>query len=183
VAGLGAPAAKSAAEVPPDLVELGAVRGAYGVMGWVRMALLGSDGTVLLSAPDWWLKKTGIAWRVAPTARRRHGTALLATWAGCDSKEAADALKGAVVAVPRSAFPPVSAGEYYWADLPGCRVINRDGDDLGQVTGLRENAGGQWLEVNDGVSKAALLIPMVEQYVEAVDPAASVIRVDWHRDW
>jgi ribosomal 30S subunit maturation factor RimM len=62
-------------------------------------------------------------------------------------------------------------------------VINRDGEDLGQVTGLREATGGQWLEVNDGVSKAALLIPMVEQYVEAVDPAARVIRVDWHRDW
>ena len=56
------------------------------------------------------------------------------------------------MAVPRSALScrwPQS--EYYWVDLPGCRVVNRDGDDLGEVTGLRENAGGQWLEVSDGV--------------------------------
>ena len=179
----GESAAQVAAEVPPDLVELGAVRGAYGVKGWVRLALLGSDGTVLLGTPQWWLGKSGSTWGVAPTGVRRHGAVLLAKWPGCESKEDAEELKGAWVAVPRSGFPPLGEGEYYWADLPGCRVINRDAEELGRVTGLRENAGGQWLEVSDGVGKGVLLIPLVEQYVEAVDPPARTIRVDWNRDW
>lgn len=179
----GESAAHAAAEVPPDLVELGAVRGAYGVKGWVRLALLGSDGTVLLGAPQWWLSKADSTWCVAPTGVRRHGASLLAKWPGCESKEAADELRGASAAVPRSGFPPLAAGEYYWADLPGCRVINRDDEELGRVSGLRENAGGQWLEVSDGVGKGVLLIPLVEQYVEAVDPSARTIRVDWNRDW
>jgi small subunit ribosomal protein S16 len=77
-------AAASAAEVPPDLVELGAVRGAYGLIGWVRIGLLGSDGTVLLNTPDWWLGKAGANWSVKPTGRR-HGE-LLGKWPGCDSE-------------------------------------------------------------------------------------------------
>ncbi len=176
-------AAASAAEVPPDLVELGAVRGAYGLIGWVRIRLLGSDGTVLLNTPDWWLGKAGANWSVKPTGRRRHGSELLGKWPGCDSKEAADALKGASVAVPRSGFPALAESEHYWVDLPGCRVVDRDGNDLGKVTGLRENAGGQWLEVSDGVRSSAMLIPLVEQFVDSIDPAARIIRVDWKPDW
>ena len=180
--GQGDPAA-DAAEGPPDLVELGTVRGAYGVKGCVRIGLFGSDGTVLLNALDWWLRKAGAIWRVKPTGRRRHASDLLGKWADCDSKEAADGLKGASVAVPRSAFPPLGESESYWVDLPGCRVVDRDGNDLGEVTGLRENAGGQWLEVSDGVGRGVMLIPLVEQYVDSIDSTARIIRVDWKPDW
>jgi 16S rRNA processing protein RimM len=172
--------AADAAAPPPDRVTQGAVRGAYGVRGWVRIALAGSE-SVLAAAPVWWLEQHG-AWRaVEPEAMRRHGALLLAKWPGCDTKEAADALKGAQVAVARSAFPPAGAGEFYWADLAGCRVVNRAGEPLGEVRGLRENAGGQWLEVDDGT--ALRLIPLVEAYVDEVDPAARCVRVDWQRDW
>jgi 16S rRNA processing protein RimM len=177
------PAATAAADVPPDLVELGAVSGAYGVKGWVRIALFGSEGSVLLDSEDWWLMQEGRSSRVTPEARRRYGKSVLAKWSGCESREAADQLRGVVVAVPRREFPPVSEGSYYWVDLLGCQVLNRGGDDLGQVSGLRENAGGQWLEIRDHRTAGVLLIPLVEQFVEAVDPTARVIRVDWERDW
>jgi 16S rRNA processing protein RimM len=163
-------------------VALGSVRGAYGVKGWVRIALFGDD-TVLRLTPQWWLQDVRGARCVAPEEQRRHGAALLAKWSGCESKEAADALKGVAVAVPRSAFPPAAEGEFYWADLAGCRVVNRDGEALGEVSGLRENAGGQWLEVSGTAGGNVLLVPLVERYVDAVDPAARVIRVDWQRDW
>jgi 16S rRNA processing protein RimM len=174
----------SAAEsAPPDLVELGAVRGAYGVKGWVRVALRGSDGSVLQNVPTWWLLDHRQARPIVPTAHRRHGAELVAKWPGCESKEQADALKGARLAVPRIAFPAVGDGEVYWADLLGCRVVNRAGDELGVVLGLRENAGGQWLEVGGEPHGNVRLIPLVAQYVEAVDPSAREVRVDWDRDW
>jgi 16S rRNA processing protein RimM len=181
VAGRGAPAADAA--VPPDLVQLGIVRGAYGVRGWVRIDLFGSEGALLLAASRWWLQQDRSVWAVLPTARRRHRSELLGKWPGCDTKEAADALKGVTVCVPRSEFPPLLEGEYYWFDLPGCRVVDREGKELGEVTGLRENAGGQWLEVEDGRGAGVILIPLVEQYVEAVELDQRVIRVDWKADW
>jgi len=181
VARAGPPA--GAVEAPPDLVELGAVRGPYGIKGWVRVALFGSKGEVLLGVPRWWLLKDGFAQEVTPQSRRRYGAALLAKWPGCDSKEAAETLRGATIAVSRRAFPAAPPGEYYWSDLIGCSVVNREGVHLGQVHNLSENSGGQWFEVIDGSDGVERLIPLVEQYVDAVDLPARLIRVDWKRDW
>lgn len=173
-------------EVPPaDLVELGAVRGSYGVRGSVRIAPFAADGKVLEAVAGWWLIRGGSRERLSVQSCRRHGTAILAKWAGCESKEAADALKGATVAVARGEFPPLAEGEHYLSDLLGSRVVNRSGETLGEVAGLRANevAGvlRQWLEVTD--QAGTCLIPLVEPYVDEVDVAGRVIRVDWQRDW
>jgi 16S rRNA processing protein RimM len=170
---------------PADLVELGSVRGAYGVRGWVRVAPHAVDGHVLGEVEHWWLTTAGRTTRVTASERRRHRTEWLAKWAGCETKEDADALKGAGVAVERSRFPALGPGEHYLADLVGSRVVNRSGDALGNVTGLRANdvagVSRQWLEVQDG--DALRLIPLVEAYVDSVDAAGRVVRVDWQRDW
>jgi 16S rRNA processing protein RimM len=173
----------AAATTPPDLVELGAVHGAYGVKGWVRVALRGSDGGVLQDARTWWLLEPDGVRPIVPQACRRHGAALLAKWAGCESKEMAEALKGVALAVPRSEFPPPAQGEFYWVDLLGCGVVNRNGDHLGDVAGLRENSGGQWLEVSNGPDGEVRLIPLVELFVESVDLRQRVVRVDWDNEW
>lgn len=177
-----------AAEAPPDLIDLGTVRGAYGVKGWARLALQGSDGSVLQQAATWWLRSEARTALVEPQGFRRHGAAWLAKWAGCETPEQAESLKGATLAVPRSAFPPAKSGEWYWIDLLGSTVVNRQSEVLGVVAGLRENAGGQWLEVRaeGGEAKGEadpMLIPMVEQYVESVDVAGRRVQVDWARDW
>jgi 16S rRNA processing protein RimM len=175
----------SEAAAPADLIELGAVRGAYGVRGWVRIAPHAADGGVLEAVRDWWLVHAGARRPVAVEQIRRHGTAVLAKWPGCESKEDADALRGAAVAVARGSFPPLPEGEHYLSDLLGSRVVNRSGETLGEVSGLRANVTAgvlrQWLEVADGASTH--LIPLVETYVDAIDPAGGVVRVDWQRDW
>lgn len=177
----------SEAAGPRDLIELGAVRGAYGVKGWVRIAPHAADGGVLESVRTWWIVAGDRrhSEQVTVEASRRHGAAILAKWPGCDSKEAADALKGATVAVARGEFPALPEGEHYLSDLLGSEVVNRAGDRLGEVSGLRANevAGvlRQWLEVTDG--EHTHLIPLVAPYVDAVDAAGRVVRVDWQRDW
>lgn len=185
-------AQSGSAAAPPDLIDLGTVRGAYGVKGWARLALPGSDGAVLQQATTWWLRSRVGALRgaapVEPQGFRRHGAAWLAKWAGCETPEQAESLKGATLAVPRSAFPPAKSDEWYWIDLLGSTVVDRQGEVLGVVAGLRENAGGQWLEVRaeGGEAKGEadpMLIPIVEQYVESVDVAGRRVQVDWARDW
>jgi ribosomal 30S subunit maturation factor RimM len=46
---------------------------------------------------------------------------------------------------------------------------------------LREVGPAQWLEVDDG--QATRLIPLVEQYLDAIDVEAQVVRVDWQEQW
>jgi 16S rRNA processing protein RimM len=175
-----------AADTPAaDLIELGAVRGAYGVRGWMRVAPFAADGGVLEAVDDWWLIRGGDKRGVTVEGRRRHGTSILVKLPGCETKEAADALRGATVAVARNRFPPLPQGQHYLGDLLGSRVVNRTGEVLGEVSGLRANevAGvlRQWLEVTDGTDTH--LVPLVEPYVDEVDAAARVVRVDWQRDW
>jgi 16S rRNA processing protein RimM len=175
----------SRAVASADLIELGVVRGAYGVRGWMRIAPFATDGGVLEAVDDWWLIRGSDKQRVAVEGRRRHGTSILAKLPGCETKEAADALNGATVAVARDRFPPLPEGQHYLGDLLGSRVVNRTGEALGEVSGLRasEVAGvlRQWLEVTEGTDTR--LIPLVEPYVDEVDAAAKVVRVDWQRDW
>jgi 16S rRNA processing protein RimM len=167
--------------VPADLVELGAVRGAYGVKGWARVQPFDAEATVLRAARRWWLQGKGQTASVEVTAVRRHGGLLLAKWQGWESPEAIDAVRGATVSVPRSEFPPLPAGEYYWSDLIGAEVINRDGVLLGQVQALANNGAHDLLQVAG--SAGVLLVPLVPAYVDEVNVGARVIRVDWQTDW
>jgi 16S rRNA processing protein RimM len=177
--------------VPDDLVELGAVTGAYGVRGWARVRPFG-DGDVLRAVRTWWLArhpqthadadamKRG-AQHVTVEACRRHTGMLVAKWSGWDTPEAVEALRGATVLVARADFPPLEQGEFYWVDLIGAQVVNRAGVNLGFVSGLRNNGAQDLLEVQG--ARAPLLIPLIPQYVDDVDLAARRVRVDWELDW
>jgi len=166
---------------PADLVALGVVRGAFGVQGWVRIQPLGTDAT-LHATRAWWLQQPERAEQALDlTGVKRHSGALLAKWQGCDSPETADTFKGATIAVSRSQFPPLPEGEFYWVDVIGARVVNRQGVELGTVSGLTSNGAQDLLQVQGG--DGVLLMPMVPSYIESVDVAAREVRVDWDVDW
>ena len=92
--------------------------------------------------------------------------------------------------VARSSFPTAAEDEFYWVDLIGVEVFNRDGHALVRVTALidtgphsvlcvrRPDAGP---EVPD--TAAERLIPFVAAYIDRVDMAARRIEVDWGLDY
>lgn len=174
-------------EAPPtDLVELGVVRGAYGLKGWARIAPHDAEAVVLRAARRWWLKHGSQVVELEVTGVRRHGGGVVAKWVGCDNPEAVEQLRGARVSVGRGDFPAAADGEFYWVDLVGARVINRAGVELGRVTGLRNNGAQDLLEVAPGAAggaTTAVLVPLVDGYVDAIDAKQGVIRVDWEADW
>lgn len=180
--------------VAQDLVELGWLRGAYGLRGWTHVQPYASEGEVLRATRQWWLLRPGAAARadsawgpVEVTGVRTQGAGLVAKWRGCEAREAAQAFKGWRVAVPRTAFPPLPAGQYYWVDLIGAAVVNRSGQRLGVVRGLRSNGAQDLLEVErtdaQETASSPILIPMVAAYVETVEVAEKLIRVDWDAHW
>jgi len=180
---------------PQDWVARGAVRGAYGLKGWIRVDPFATDGMVLAGASVWWLAQGQARRSLTVEESRRHGQSMLAKCVEIDSKEAADTLRGATAGVARSDFPPLRNGEYYLADLVGRGVVNRQGVELGTIVGLRsgkaadaQGAQAQWIEVlgnrvvgAQGPHAPSLLIPLIDQYVDAID--ADSVRVDWQTDW
>ena len=144
---------------------------------------------MLRSTRRWWLVSSEGTRRLEVSAVRRQGAGLVAKWAGCDSPEAAEALKGAQVAVARCDFPRLGKGEYYWVDLIGLRVINRSERELGTVKGLRPSAAHDLLEIEPGSvgeensGGREILVPVVADFIDAIDLDAGIIRVNWEPEW
>lgn len=114
---------------------------------------------------------------------RAHGNTVLALLEGLETREAAMALKGSEVGVPRDRFPAAEEGEYYWTDLQGMQVLNREGVCLGAVDSLFSNGAQSVLVVRCGDREGEWLIPFVAAFVDDVDEAARQIRVDWRPEW
>jgi 16S rRNA processing protein RimM len=94
---------------------------------------------------------------------------------GVESREAAGALRGVELLVPRSAAPALEDDEWWAEDLVGCRVV--DGPrELGHVERLMPLPSCEALEVASG--DETFLVPLVRDAVRSVDVAAKVIDVD-----
>lgn len=163
---------------------MGRVAAPYGVKGWVKVLPLTAEPATLLSHAQWWVRRRGdTQWQVrALESGRQHGATLLAQLAGLADREAAAALAGADVGVPRTALPAPEEDEYYWADLTGLAVVNRQGVALGVVREVAEFGAHPVLRVEDG-SGAQRLIPFVAAYVDGVDLPGKRIEVDWQPEY
>jgi 16S rRNA processing protein RimM len=163
-----------------DMVVMGRIAGAFGVKGWVKVQPFTGSVDSLLGYPVWWLGRAG-AWSERKLCEgTAHGRVLIAHLAGCEDRESAAVLKGAEVAVPREQLPRSAQGEYYWADLIGLEVANREGVPLGRVVRLIETGANQVLVLGGDRER---LIPFIEPVVMAVDLASGRLTVDWEADF
>ncbi len=171
---------------------MGRVTAPFGVKGWVRIYTLTAQPGNLCDYPVWWLGRDG-DWRETPVvAARLHSNTLVAQLAGVDSREAAAALKGLEIGVPREQLPAAARNEYYWADLIGLKVVNMEQHELGRVARIVQTGANDVLVVaGDSGEKRGdkrdeareILIPFIADAIKAVDVAAGVIAVDWGRDY
>jgi 16S rRNA processing protein RimM len=175
--------------LPADAVEVGRIVGAWGVKGWFKVQPFANRPSALFSSKRWHLcpgDGTGSPATAPPallriTRAREHGAAVVAAAEDIADRDAAEALKGARIFVPRSSFPSPDQDEYYWVDLIGCVVVNRDGARLGTVREVFDTGAHCVLRVADGAHER--LIPFVAAYVDAVDLAARRITADWGLDY
>jgi len=178
--------AHDAADFPADAIEVGRVLGAWGVKGWFKVQPFASDPQALFSSKRWYLRPPDGPGVAPPpllkiTQSREHGGLVVAGAQEVPDRNAAEALKGARVFVGRTSFPTAGADEYYWVDLIGCQVFNREGVALGRVEDLLDTGAHSVLRVLQGDSER--LIPFVAAYVDAVDLPARRITVDWGLDY
>ena len=176
-----------AAPGPDAIVVLAQVLLPYGVQGWVKLRTYSEAPDAVLDYPKWWIRPAGKAtWSErALLAGRVHSGVVVAHLEGIDDRDAALAIRGAEIGVARAAMPPLRDDEFYWTDLIGFAVVNRDGVALGQVAGVQEFGAHPVLRVAPGgeARQAERLIPFVPAHVDRVDKAAGRIDVDWPQDF
>ena len=113
---------------------MGRILAPFGVKGWVKVQPNTAAIRNLLDYKTWWVGREG-GWReIAVAEARVHGRAVVARLEGHDDRNAAAALRGKSVAVPRAVLPRTQSGEYYWADLIGLAVVNGSAQALGRIT-------------------------------------------------
>ena len=181
-----------AAELPADAIEVGRIADAWGLKGWFKVLPYSADPQALFSSQSWFLLPaekgprtfSGVG-KLSITESRRHADTVVASAHDLADRDAAQALRGARVFVARANFPAAKGDEFYWVDLIGLEVVNRDGLGLGVVKELI-STGLQTLLVLAEVQEEKTverMIPFVSIYVDQVDLPGRRILVDWQPDY
>jgi len=183
-----------AAELPADAIEVGRIGDAWGIKGWFKVYPHSAQPEALFSSRRWFLQPPAggsKVFRLPVTEAKEHGDCVVATSAEVPDRNAAEALRGARVFVPRSSFPTPAEDEYYWVDLIGLTVRNREGVELGVVRELLANGPQTTLvleadapsDAQEGARPVERMVPFVSAFVDKVDLQARLITVDWQPDY
>lgn len=192
-----APLSESA-EWPSDAVEVAVVTGAWGVKGGVRIKPYSADPQALFSTKRWYwqapqempaAQRQRLAVLEQPlrvASAREQGEGIVAVLQDLTDREVAQACKGLRLFVRRSSFPTADEGEYYWVDLIGLEVFNRQEERLGVVVGLMQTGPHSVLRIEDvdvkTGEKLERLVPFVDAYIDEVSLPQRRIRADWGLD-
>lgn len=182
--------------LPADAIEVGRIADAWGVKGWFKVISHNATADALFAAKNWYLQPSERGARTfSGTAAlsirqvRPHSDTIVAWAQGIDDRDSAEALRGARIFVPRSDFPAAQEDEYYWVDLIGLDVVNREGVALGQVRELLAT-GPQTvlvLEATDPENPTGKplerMIPFVAAFIDKVELPERRILVDWQLDY
>ena len=191
----------TSSSLPADALEVGRILDAWGVKGWVKILPHSTDPEALFSAKTWYLQTPDAKFRpgfslfsgtvsLKVDEAKIHSGTVVAKFSGIEDRNVAEALRGARIFLARSSFPAASTDEYYWVDLIGLNVVNREGVALGCVRDLMTTGPQSVLCIEytstqeDGTSiSAERMIPFVSAYVDKVDIAGKCITVDWQPDY
>jgi 16S rRNA processing protein RimM len=163
---------------------MGRVSTPFGVKGWVKLEPFTATPESLVRYTRWWVEGDQ-GWEPREIEQSRaQGRAVAAKFAGCDDRDEAAAYRGRQVAVSRGEFPAAGENEFYWTDLPGLKVVNEQGYELGTVSRVFGTGANDVLVVEAAnANERERLIPFVAEVVKSVDLEGRVIRVDWGMDY
>jgi 16S rRNA processing protein RimM len=156
--------------VAPDRpVTLAAIIGAHGLAGEVRLKLFG-EGAAALGR----YRAFNDGKLTALKLRDDSKGGAIARFAEVTDRNAAEALRGTALSVPRSSLPALAEGEYYHADLIGLPAVSTSGEVLGHCVAIDNYGAGDVLEIERPDGKR-FMVAMRLEAVPAWDEARMVI--------
>lgn len=150
-----------------DLVCVGAVAGAFGVRGEVRLKSFCAEPEDIANYAPLTTEDGGTSYAITLTRPIKNGFA--ARLSGVETKEQADALRGLRLYAPRDRLPALPDDEFYHADLIGLDVLDTGGTPLGKVRAVQNHGAGDLLEIHGPGLKTTVLLPFTREAVPTVD--------------
>ena len=159
---------------PDELVCLGAIAGAFGVAGEVRLKSFCAEPERIA---EYGPLRTEDGRDLEVLAMRPIKGAFAARLSEVSDRDAAEALKSVRLYAPRDRLPPLDEDEYYHADLVGLIAVDTGGRELGRINAVRDHGAGVFLEVaRSGASD--LLVPFTRAAAPTVDISAGRVVLD-----
>lgn len=159
-----------------DKICVGAIAGAYGVNGEVRLKSFTAEPTAMADYGPLSSEDGQKEFSITLTRPIKNGFA--GRVSGVKTKEQADALKGVKLFVDRSKLPDLPDDEYYHSDLIGVEVFDTGGELLGRVKAVMNHGAADLLEIHGPGLKITILLPFTLEVVPTVDLKAGKIVTD-----
>lgn len=171
-------------------MDVGRITAVFGIKGWIKIQSDTEPGENIFAYQPWWLKTRHGVQAVEVDAHRAHGSGYVAHISGVDDRDQAASYCRVNIAIDRAQLPALAAGEYYWHQLQGLRVVsewNGKAHDLGEVSQILATGANDVLVVTgdqDSLDRTERLIPYVPgQFVRSVDLVTGRIQVEWDPDF
>ena len=159
-----------------DRICVGAIAGAYGVHGDVRLKSFTADPLAIADYVPLTTEDGATSFTFEISRPIKGGYA--ARFAGITTKEQADALRGTRLYAARDQLPSLPDDEFYHADLIGLEVVDTGGQVLGHVKSVQNHGAGDLLEIHGPNLKTTALLPFTREAVPTVDLNAGRIVTD-----
>ncbi len=165
-----------------DFITVGKVNGFHGVKGYVKVFSETRPRGAILQYQRLYLKKgRNGEWREVVVADgREQSKNIVLRFDGYESRNDAELLLGAELAITRQMLPPLDQDNFYWVDLLKMEVYNEEGEYLGVIDDILETGANDVLVIRNPKIEHPYLIPYgLNQTVTKVDLENRMMHVIW----
>lgn len=160
-----------------SLVESGQIVGFHGLRGDLKVRPLSGDPAALLSAAEVFLRLPGGQVKnLRPLRQSLHKGVVLMRLDGFETLTGVEGFKGCKILLNREALPELEDDEFYWHQIEGARVRDRQLGDLGTLESMFSTAAHETWVVSG--PRGEVMIPVVDAFICRIDPESKVIEVD-----
>lgn len=164
-------------EEQADLLEVGVVNGTHGLRGDLKVRTLPTGDLALPGARVVYIKNSeGSLTRYQAVRSTLHKQHILLRLSGLETLAAVEGLVGSSVWMAKDQLPELEEDQYYWSDLEGLTVIDRQHGNIGQVVGMFTTPAHDILEVDGPFGE--VLVPAVDPFLIDIDRDSGQLHVD-----
>jgi len=164
-------------EKPEQYVTIGKFGKPHGLKGWITVIPATQSPQDIATYLPWHTKEQNTSHEIPVDDVQNKGQKIIAHIKNIDDIDSVKPYTNKLIYIPRTRLPALSKDEYYWADLEGLTVINREGVTLGTVEYLFTTGHNDVMVVE---GERQHLIPFLRpQTVLSIDLTQKTMTVDW----
>jgi 16S rRNA processing protein RimM len=169
--------------ISEEFIPVGKISGAFGVRGWMKIYSFTDPRDNILRYSPLYISLKGEWVETKVVGGQVQGKGIVMGLANVTDRDQVVALIGSELAIKKTQLAPAKDGEFYWSDLIGLEVINKQQESLGTVDHLLETGAHDVLVVVNDKKDERLIPFVIDEIVEQVDLDNKIIHVDWGLDY